>query len=600
MTFIHLSFIRLLPLLTFILTGIYLVMLFNASGHPQPKRSIKLHRLASTHSQSHGQLLMFVIFVLITFILLHLPSFKLSIYYLILIGLIFTLFFAIYIVVFLRNSMNFSGPSLFLVILMQLTIIYNPPSRVYFGEWIGTLTKTYLTGHYELELIRFTYNPFPAHIGLRTIISEVTNLSLIQGASRFFLSLICLLIIDIILYSIVKEVTNDWKAGILAILLYAITPPANFLDHIAELAAAMLILILTLMILSYFKTHQSFRGKILIISLTYIAAIFYHASAGLGMFIIAGLTASGLLTSRSLRKRTYWNKFYKKKELTLILTLLIIITLIKWTWGGGAEEVFPSLYSHLLIMLQLRKNVGGGYPPLYERSGVNPFQAYAWAMPVAMAISLILFALLKKYDSYDSLTPSLAVGALVFLFMGFISSYLQTGLTGVAYPGYLLIIPSAAIVAYILLGSQRSFITLFTIFILLLSAVVAARDPMNMPGGWVKLKGFEIADQEQLIVTSSIHRFLVTRKFYEIFLAGELSQVMRFIDPYLESHGIWYEPSDPKYCRGYDIAQGNLEKATYYVFRSNQIERFFINGILGNTTVNVFFNSKKYLFLVKT
>jgi len=584
----QISFTKALSLFTITLTLIYLILLITSEKeHKETKTKIrKPHKTLTSVT---------LILTMITFALLHIPDYKLTIYYQALATLAyFTLL--LHITTSRNIPNNHSKYFLFTALLIHLLIVYNPPYGLYFGEWTRTLTKTVIEGRYEIVPGRFTYNPFPFHIGLWTAFSEVTHIPIILKISKFFPPLITLVVIDLTLYVLAKRLTGNWLVGILTILILASTPPANFLDHNAKLAGLMLVLIMTLALIKAYK-GQSILSNGVIAILTYASGIFYHATAGLGMFIIAGILGFALLMG-ILAREHIWRRLYENRIAKILLVTVIVVTLIKWMWGGGAEKIVPSLYRNFLAMIEWRQPSETGAPaPLYERMGVDPTQAYSWALPVAITSALLLYVILKRKSLYNPLIPALAVGGLVFLFLGFSSAYFRTGFAASMYPGYAPLMLSAAVVSYKLLNSRRLVIPVLVVLLLTASATIALKDPMNIPGGWVSLKHFMTPGEEQYMLSSLVYS--LPAPGYEKYLTRELVPPLNYIDPYTQVKGIVYEPTDPKYQKDYQIIQGKLEFNAIYVLRLDQIQQYFSNGQLGNTRVDVFLNNGKYLGLVR-
>ncbi|RKY29997.1 MAG: hypothetical protein DRP74_07855 [Candidatus Omnitrophota bacterium] len=584
----QISFTKALPLFVITLTFIYLILLIaSEKEHKGPRTEIrKLHK---------NLMLAALILTMIAFALLHIPDYKLTIYYQVIVTLAyFTLLFCMAIPKNIPN--NYSKYFLFTTILIHLLIVYNPPYGLYFGEWTRTLTKTIIDSHYEIVPYRFTYNPFPFHVGLWVAFSEITHISIILKISKFFPPLITLIVIDLVLYVLARRLTGSWLAGILAILMLASTPPANFLDHNAKLAGLMLVLIMTLALIKAYEGQGTLSNGVIAV-LAYASGLFYHATAGLGMFVIAGILVFGLIM-RILTKEYIWRRPYESKIMQIFLIIIIAITLTKWGWGGGAEKIVPSLYRNFLAMIEWRQPSEAGAPaPLYERMGVNPIQAYPWAVPVAITSALLLYILLRRKSLCNPLIPALAVGGLTFLLLGFSSAYFRTGFAASMYPGYgPLMLPSAVVLCK-LLNSRRLIISILVVMLLTASATIALKDPMNIPGGWIRFKGFVIAGEEHYILTSLIHNFSTPE--YKRYLTRELVPTLGYLDPYAQAKGIIYEPTDPKYQKDYQIIQGKLEFNAIYVFRLKQIQQHFSSGSLGNTRVNVFLNNGKYIGLIK-
>lgn len=577
----QISFTKALPLFAITLTFIFLAMLIATEKENREFRVSKF---------SKALMVPVLALTVAAFTLLHIPEYKLTFQYQILVTLAYSML-VLYIALFKNIPESYSKYFLFSAILTHLLIVYNPPYGLYFGEWTRTLTKTIIEGRYEIVPYRLTYNPFPFHIGLWATFSEITHIPIILKVIKFFPPLITLIVIDLTLYVLAKRLTGSWLIGILAILVLASTPPANFLDHNAKLAGLMLVLIMTLALARAYKGQGVLSNGVIAI-LAYASGIFYHATAGLGMLIIAGILGFALLMSILARERI-WRTLYESRAAKILLVIVIVVTLTKWMWGGGAEKIVPSLYRNFLAMIEWRQPSETGAPaPLYERMKVDPIQAYSWALPIAIASALLLYVVLRKKSPYNLLIPALAVGGLVFLFLGFSSAYFRTGFAASMYPGYGPLMLSAAAVLYKLLNSRRPVIPFIIVLILIASTTIALKDPTNMPGGWVRFKGFVIPRLKQYMVTLTLYN--IVHRENTMYFTSELVPPMSYVDPFIHVKKIVYEPTDPKYQK-YNIRiiiQGHLEPSSIYVFRLTQIVRS-LHIMTLNT--NLVYNSYGYL-----
>ncbi|RLG78827.1 MAG: hypothetical protein DRO13_06735, partial [Thermoprotei archaeon] len=126
---IQISFTKALPLFTIALTFVFLVMLIITE---------KEHKETSTR-RFYGILMVPVLtLVVVAFILLHIPEYKLTLQYQILVTLAYSIL-VMYIALFKNIPERYSKYFLFSAILTHLLIVYNPPYGLYFGEWTRTL-----------------------------------------------------------------------------------------------------------------------------------------------------------------------------------------------------------------------------------------------------------------------------------------------------------------------------------------------------------------------------------------------------------------------------------------------------------------------------
>jgi hypothetical protein len=224
--------------------------------------------------------------------------------------------------------------------------------------------------------------------------------------------------------------------------MFAITPPLNFTEHWCKFAGMMLVLISLFALIMAFKGKLSWQAATTSI-LAYVAAIFYHPTAGLGMFAILGLLLGGFLLKRFSSEA---RMMFESPLFRVGLILLMVITFARWIYEGGFQFLIPKIAQYVQAMLQWREEELTGYMPLYERAGINPIQAYPWSIPVAMATALILYTTLKKRPGREVLISSLAIGGLIFLFIGFSGAFLRGGGIGAAmYPGFGILVPAASL-----------------------------------------------------------------------------------------------------------------------------------------------------------
>jgi hypothetical protein len=496
-----------------------------------------------------------------------------------------------------RTLMRTKKTLLFLVILLHVVIVYNPSYGVSIDERHPALARIATEGFYDTSrpLLNPVYNPFPMDSGLFLILFYVTRLSPIVGTTQWLISFFMVLTIDLTLYSLVIKLMEEWSPGILAILILAITPPLNFLEHYCKLAGTMLVLI------SIFMLTIIFKGKISLsaILISYIAAIFYHPTAGLELFALFGILLGSLLLKNSNEEA---KAVLKIPLFRACLVYLTIITLARWIYGGGSELLIPSVRNYIIGMFQWEGE--GKIVPLYERAGVNPIHSYAWSTPVAMAGALILYTLLKKKVRYSILIPSLAMGGAFFLSIGLIGAYLRTGgFYASMYPGFILLMPSATLVALKALRSSSKLITIFLVFLITLSASVAIRDPMLMgkhvfqkESGEIIGGGYFAVGDEEFILARTLLLFVPTDKT----IKTSLGPGFLYLNPYNNVEAFVGFPGDPKYERDYKLLlQGQIECNTIYVINIIQLPKTLLYEGINGTTINLLYNANRYVAFIK-
>lgn len=299
-----LSFSQGLLLFTIILTPVFLLFLaFSDKKITQPATSNRTELILTL-----AALLLLSIFAL--FHITEAKEFKVSFAYLSSIPLVLLLMLCA-----LRSAgagKKLRTLALFSALLFHVIIIYMPPYGMVMHERPPVVGRLVFEGHYDpaLDFVHPVYSPFPMADGLSVMFTKVTGLFPLAAFTGFLPALFLLLATDLLLYGLVKKLTKSWVAGVIAILLFAITPPLNFLDHFHKFGGMMLVLI------TIYSLVNAFRGEgprwIVLSLITYTAGIFYHPTAGLGMFLVWGILTFGFLMRR-LGSRKEWGRFYKSQ-----------------------------------------------------------------------------------------------------------------------------------------------------------------------------------------------------------------------------------------------------------------------------------------------
>lgn len=540
---------------------------------------------------------MIVSLALFTFALIHIPGFKTSSTYLPLTSFITMLL--LYMLGTKRDSGGFRGLILFSTLLLHVIIVYTPPQGVVLDERSPALARMAIEGFYDPSrpLLSHTYNPFPMDRGLLLMFAEVTYLSPIAELSEWLISLFLLLAIDLILYSIIRRLTGSWTAGVLAILMFATSPPLSSVDHHSKLAGLMLVLVATFVLTLAFKSRVS-SWKALTAMLVYTAGIFYHATAGLGIFVLSSILVAGFLLRRFMREGK-WEDIYQSRVFRITLVTFIVITLARWIYGGGFEEtIVPSIRGYIFQMLGWGTEEGMA-APLYERAGVNPIQAYAWSTPVAIAAALILYTIIKRRSPWGALIPSLAIGGGTFLMIGFLGGYFRAGgFAASMYPGFCMMMPAAASVACRILRSS-TISALVLVSLLTASTVVAVQDPMLSSAGWtVELKGSPKGGEEHYLIASTL--LSITPSGKNTKAPYEIAQSIRYLNPFVKVELFSYNPRDPAvYSTDPLVVQGYVEPDTLYVLRSDQLEHLLKTN-LNESQIDLLFCNGKYFGFVES
>jgi len=590
------SFTQGLVLFTGVFTIVYtLILIFSE------RTDFKFEYKSSTYWLKYSIIFVMVLTLVLFVCVFIIFDFKDSLLYSLLFP--FTVLLMLYMLrsIDVRTSMWTKKVMLFLVILLHVIIVYNPCYGISIDERHPALARMAIEGFYDTNrpLLNPVYNPLPMDLSLFLVLFYVPGFSPIHGITQWLVSFFMILTIDLILYSLVIKLTEEWISGILAILILAITPPLNFLEHYCKLAGMMLVLISIFIVIKIFK-DRTLLIAILTLVASYIAAIFYHPTAGLELFALFGI----LLGSLFLKSFNDEAKAVLKNPLfRALLVYLSIITLARWIYGGGFELLVCSMKNYIVSMFQWKEEEK--LVPLYERAGVNPIQSFAWSTPAAMAGSLILYTLLKKEIWYSVLIPSLAMGGAFFLSIGLVGAYTRSGgFYASMYPGFILLMPAAALVTFKALRSPLKLIALSLILLVTISASVAIKDPMLMRvyifqkepgviigGGYFPVKEKELTIARSLLLFAPADKIIKT-SFGPAFL---------YINPYGNIEAFVGFPGDPKYERDYRLLlQGRIKYNTIYVINVIQLPKTLLYTEINGISINLIYNANQYITFIRS
>lgn len=411
----------------------------------------------------------------ITIFLLHVPSFKTLWPYFVLLPLI-----AGFLLCALRwssDSNRIQALILFSAILYHVALLYSPPFDISISERTSAMAKLTLEGRWDpsWQFLNPTYNPFPMDVDLFSTISMITSIPYISKLNDWVFYSPFIVAFDLVLYSLTKRVTGSQIAGVLAIFILASTPPANVLLHGPKWIGNMLVLISALAVIKAFE-ESSYRANIIVANVSYAVAILFHPSAAIGAFLPVGILGIGYL-GKQTRKRGIWGKLFRSRLFLTVSALFLVATFARAIYTAGyLEGILPSLKNFVLVMF--------GYNPpaeeltaVYERA-VNPVNAYAWSIPVALASALVIHVALKKRVVGGAFSFVMYFVGAGFAFLGLLSVMLKAGgFQSAMYPAFVFLIPAATVVGAKALRSIRV-LAAITIVLMVLFVGIAITDPM--------------------------------------------------------------------------------------------------------------------------
>jgi len=339
--------------------------------------------------------------------------------------------------------------SAMLLHLIVLSIVF-PPSGIFIDERTPALVKLDQAKNWDpnSQMLNSYYNPFPMDLGLFYVFSEVTGFSYIDLLSGWIVAFLFVIAYDLTLFSLAKKISGSWKVGILSILLFTFTPPAT-INPQPQWLANFFILVFLFGLFKALKDVPSL-SSIVLVNLSYATAILLHGTAAIGVAVVTVLLALmcfgrrfGVNIATTARHRSF---------LYVVSISVYIMTFGRWIILRGLEPVLNPLIGLVTDILGYGEIswIGAQYVPLYDQF-VSPISAYAWSVPIALALAFVLYHLITRVQKKSLSTvfaSSLGITAALLAFGGFLGSLfmaygnLQRYL---GYAGLVLFIPAAAI-----------------------------------------------------------------------------------------------------------------------------------------------------------
>lgn len=467
---LELTFSRALFLFTIVLTLVYIVFLILSE-----KTTARPEKPTKNVTGILNRLVTYSLFLEVpTLFLLNAPAFRdTSIFSILIILITCLLLWSFQYASNIGNSKVLFIP----LIIFHLILNYSPPLGLNIAEGGSTTITLFLKGRWDTTwaLSNPVYNPFPMFLSIFNSIIEVTAIPFLSVAGFWLISLALVPAYDIILYSLTKRLANSHTAGLFAIFLFAMLPPANLSLHLAKWIASLLVLISILALIKVYDRSHPLPNTI-IAGIGFGAAILFHTSAIIGAFTPLSIVVISYILKRI--KIAYLSLFENRFfTIWFVFFILLAFTRMIYTQGYLDNITLPALASFILTMIgspPATENV-----PVYDQA-VNPINAYAWSTMLAMASALIIFSLLKKRKIGDFLIfPIYFVGA-SFIGLGLlfaISGATYSSVRAAMYPAYAFVAPAAAVVGEKIYKASRSQLLVFMVLIILLIAS-ALSDPM--------------------------------------------------------------------------------------------------------------------------
>lgn len=487
---------------------------------------------------------------------------------------------------------------LILVVLLHLIVLslWFPPSGIMLTERIPALVALdeAKTWNPKLSKLNSYYNPFPLDIGLFLDFSKITSIMYTDVLNNWLITLFFIIAYDLILFSLVKDVSGSWKVGVLSVLLLMFTPPLA-LNPQPQWLANFFILIFLFGLFKALKGSPSLSNVILI-NLSYAVAILIHGTAAIGAVAVSILL---LLMLFGRRLGINIATTAQHRSFVILVTISVyVLTLWRWVILGGINSIVAPLMGLVnSILNRVAVSTFSQYVPLYNQF-VSPINAYAWSVPISLAFAFLLYQLVnrvkrKSLNVVFLSSLSLAGGALAFGgFLGAIftaSSNLQRYL---GYPGMSLLIPVAAVMcAKILRSSSWKVISIGLISIVLFSAI-GMFDPALSPQLYHGIESVTAANSADLIEGRTLYNILSGGK--SVVSTGEISTAISYLSTVPEP----LEKTIPFYAGSLKTDRAMVENLTVGKEAQSNIVYIWTSGILqaaNDTLLNVVYNSGRHV-----
>jgi len=391
-----------------------------------------------------------------------------------------------------RKSKTLPAPILVCALIYYVMVLWvSPPSTGFvMGERSSKLVALSEARHWgpSWGLVDAAYDPFPMNIGMPLMASLATSIPYYAYELFVLMYLPFVLGYALTIYVLAETVTHSWLVGILAVVLLGATPPISILHHEAQWIGNLLVLVSTIALIKLTETKTMGSSHIVIINLCYAAAILMHTSAAIAIFIPLSIFSVDYVLNKYSRDN---GRGIPSKKMTFLITFFVtffVITFGRMIYSAGYLEYFlPYIVNFVTEVYGFVEPgthpSGEPYSPLYERAGVSPIYAYAWATSLAIATAFMIYLVVrKKIFKENPSIPALYTAAATFVLVGYIAgAVFETPLSPSFWRGMYvalpLILPGAAAAAASILRS-RGVLAFVLIVLLAVGVGIAVDDPM--------------------------------------------------------------------------------------------------------------------------
>jgi len=445
------------------------------------------------------------------------------------------------------NERKYVDLFLFILIVYHNTLLSFPLPRVYIHEGGVGLAKLVLEGRWDPDNPpNPIYGPFPMFGGLTVILSIVASIPAINPLSGWIVSLTLIFAFDLTIYYFTFKLTKNRVAGLFAILLLSLTPPTNLVKHIPKWTGMLLVLISISALIKVFTGKRIEHSCLAILS--YIAAIFYHPSAIIGILLLSSIIIVSYFANYIVEGE--WERFSKNKLLRILLISFTLITLVRAMCTSGYLEVaLPPLEQFILTAFGYTSAVEA-YTPVYEQK-VRWINSLAWSNLPSLASAYIIYRLLKKKYVERPLLLFIFITGAGFSFIGWlfaISKAVYASYRAATYVAFALLAPIAATGALKIVKSFKALSLVLTTLIVI-SSGLALTDPMLSPIKYAQIGAQDIPANEYDYIEA---RFLINvlPQDRQLLVPSEISSCLSYLTVTEGKPSLsYYKPGGAGYLR---------------------------------------------------
>jgi len=384
------------------------------------------------------------------------------------------------------------------------------------GDFISVTEGTHMTrtmifyGRWLPELAHNpSYNPFPTMAFIRAALSLLTGLPWYNWITSLSTLIAVLVTFDLAIYIFSSKTCSDSRVGILAVIVFALTPYLLVTSHAYQVPATLLWFLSAYMFVQMLRSFQH-KYSILII-LFFVSAVLTHPTAYIEMILPVSFLLVRYLGSIINLKHSEGRYSHVKT----VAVAFIVIGLTRFAFVVSYEHYVGGMFFNTIRDLIVKIFLGEETeikPTLYEYGGVPFYQAFLWSLTASLACALIIQSFLKR--SMNPVLLSLFLTTSIFIGLGYLTALIIRSTTQIhrgSYVAFTLLVPLAALAMKKIMDSKSKPLVIALSLIILLAACLALNDPELSPSTAKKVRGIPVGNEggsiEDLIKVSYITSF---------------------------------------------------------------------------------------------